>query len=114
MKGRLIYRFCPKRFGGRVLLLDVSVQMEVTHFPQPRIELSENIIAPEKCVIVNRLLIIHRSPLARIIFEACFGLCPFAYDMAIQTTTRGSFWSLTFLKEGDRGPRDVFPDKTDK
>ena len=37
----------------------VFVQMEVTHFPQPRIKLSENIIAPEKCVILNRLLIIH-------------------------------------------------------
>ena len=34
----------------------VFVQMEVT---QPRIKLSENIIAPEKCVILNRLLIIH-------------------------------------------------------
>ena len=34
-------RFCPETFGGRVLLLDVFVLLEVTHFPQPRIKLAE-------------------------------------------------------------------------
>ena len=38
-------RFCLETFGGRVLLLDVFVLLEVTHFPQPRIKLSENRVA---------------------------------------------------------------------
>ena len=40
-----LYRFCPEMFGGRVLLLDVFVLLEVTHFPQPKIKLSENRVA---------------------------------------------------------------------
>ena len=34
---------------------------------------------------------------------ACLGLGPFALDTVIETAIRESFWSLTFLREGDRG-----------
>ena len=40
-----------------------------------------------------------------------FGLGPFALDKAIKTTisARGSFWRLTFLKEGDNAPGEMCP-----
>ena len=38
---------------------------------------------------------------------ACLGFGPFALDTAIETTIRGSFWSLTFLREEGRGPEET-------
>ena len=38
---------------------------------------------------------------------ACLGLGQFALDTAIETTIRGSFWSLTFLREGIGGPEET-------
>ena len=55
--------------------------------------------------------------LERMILGACFGPGPFALDTAIDTTTRGSFWNLTFSKRRvgvkKKRPRDVSPDKID-
>ena len=74
-------------------------------FPQTIItqKLPENIITPEKCVIGIDYVQTSLS-LARMILGACFGLHvgPFAQDMAFETAFRGSFCSLTFLREGGR------------
>ena len=61
-------------------------------------------------LIINNCDYVHSwSPFVRIILGACFGLGPFALDTAIETTIRGSFWNLTFLEEGDRGPEETSP-----
>ena len=53
--------------------------------------------------------------------QECLDLGPFALDTAIETTIRGSFWSLTFLEDEGGGvevqekcPRDVSLDIIDK
>ena len=88
--------------GGGVLLLDVSIKMEIIVFLQPRVKkkLRENIIiTPEKCLIgvdyVHSLIAICEND-----SWSMFGPGPFAPNTAIETTIRGSFWNLTFLKEG--------------
>ena len=44
--------------------------------------------------------------------EACLGLGPFALGTVIKTVIRGSFWSLTFVREGvevkKKHPRDIW------
>ena len=40
---------------------------------------------------------------------ACLGSGPFALDTVIETAIRGSFWSLTFLREVGRGLEETSP-----
>ena len=90
--------------GGGVLLLDVSVKMEIIDFLQPRIKqklLKNIIITPEKCVIDIHYVQLSLS-FARVMLRAYFGLGPFALDMTIKTTIRGSFLEVDVSEGGGR------------
>ena len=46
--------------------------------------------------------------------RTCFGLDPFALDMAIETMIRESFWRLMCLKERSRGQGETFKGRFSK